>query len=174
MLGEEETFYTNSRGTDFSYRGNYFVLDIVIKAKSSANIMDLYYGAIQSYYNEDAIVEDIGKLLNVYNKKLPLPEEELPVILSVQEAAPYALREMTAEGYMSGTSLLKGRLGEKVFNEKFSLLTDRAPRNRGCYPFFDAEGTEKEGDKFCFVKEGGCEGLATRKRTAQALQRRPL
>lgn len=90
MLGEEETFYTNSRGTDFSYRGNYFVLDIVIKAKSSANIMDLYYGAIQSYYDEDAIVEDIGKLLNVYNKKLPLPEEELPVIISVQEAAPYA------------------------------------------------------------------------------------
>lgn len=167
MLGEEETFYTNSKGTDLSYRGNYFVLDIVIKAKSSANIMDLYYGVMQSYYNEDAIVEDIGKLLNVYNKKLPLPEEELPVILSVQEAAPYALREMAAEGYMSGTSLLKGRLGEKVFNEKFSLLTDRAPRNRGCYPFFDAEGTEKEGDKFYFVKEGVFEGLATCKRTAQ-------
>ena len=68
---------------------------------------------------------------------------------------------------MSGTSLLKGRLGEKVFNEKFSLLTDRTPRNRGCYPFFDAEGTVKEGDKFYFVKEGVFEGLATCKRTAQ-------
>ena len=96
MLGEEETLYANSKGADFSYRGNYVVLSLVIKEKSSANIMDLDYSAVQSYYNEDAIVEDIGKLLNVYNKKLPLPEEELPVILSVQEAAPYALREMAA------------------------------------------------------------------------------
>ena len=167
MLGEEETSYTNSKGTDLSYHGNYFVLFLVIKEKASANIMDLDYSAVQSYYDEDAIVSDIGKLLNVYNNKLPLPEEELPVILSVQEVAPYALREMVAEGYMSGTSLFKGKLGEKVFDEKFSLLTDRAPGNRGCYPFFDAEGTMKEGDKFYFVKEGVFEGVATCKRTAQ-------
>lgn len=31
MLGEEETSYTNSKRTDLSYRGNYFVLSLVIK-----------------------------------------------------------------------------------------------------------------------------------------------
>lgn len=165
-LGEETTEYSNSRKTDLCYSGSYFTLYIVIKAKSSANIMDLYYGTVQSCYDEDAIVSDIGKLLNVYANKLPLPEEELPVIISEGDVALYALREMGAESYMSGTSLLKGKLGEKVFDEKFSLVTDRAPHNRSCYPFFDTEGTVKEGDKFYFVKEGVFQGLSTCKRTA--------
>ena len=165
LMGEETTEYTNSAGSDLSYKGNYFVLFLVIKAKTSANIMDLSYGAVQNRFDEDEIVSDVGKLLNVYFHKLPLPEEDLPVILS-PEVASFALREMTAEGYMNGTSLFKGKLHEKVFNEKFSLFSDRTPGNTRCVSFFDGEGTVKEGDKFYFVKDGVFEGLSTCKRTA--------
>ena len=165
MMGEETTEYTNSKGSDLSYKGNYFVVSLVIKAKTSANIMDLSYGVVQNRFDEDEIVEDVGKLLNVYSNKLPLPEEELPVILSLEPAS-FLLREMTAEGYMNGTSLLKGKLGEKIFNEKFSIYSDRTPGNTRCVSFFDSEGTVKEGDKFYFVKDGVLEGLSTCKRTA--------
>ena len=78
MLGEEETSYTNSKGTDLSYHGNYFVLFLVIKEKASANIMDLDYSAVQSYYDEDAIVSDIGKLLNVTRTSSRCPKRSCP------------------------------------------------------------------------------------------------
>lgn len=166
-MNEKEVSYSNSKNTEFNYACNGIDVSLVIKAKNSANIMDLDYGASQNYYNEDEIVEDIGKLLKVYPNKLAMPEEDLPVIIS-QYAVQYALPEMLAEKYMSGSSLFNGKLGQKIFNEKVNILTDRAPDNKRGAAFFDSEGTVSDGYKFHFVKDGVFCGIATNKRTAQA------
>ena len=166
-MDEREVSYSNSKNTGYGYAANSIDVSLVIKAKSSANIMDLSYGASKNYYNEDEIVEDIGKLLNVYSNKLAMPEEDVPVIIS-QYAVQYALAEMLAEKYMSGSSLFNGKLGEKIFDEKVNILTDRTPGNKRGAPFFDMEGTVTEDNKFYFVKDGVFCGIATNKRTAQA------
>lgn len=166
-MEESEVAYENSKGTEYSYACNNIAVSLVIKEKSSANIMDLDYGASKNWYDEDKIVEDIGKLLGVYNNKLEMPEEEVPVIIS-QYVVQYALYEMLAEKYMSGSSLLNGKLGEKIFDDKVNILTDRTPGNKSGAPFFDSEGTVTENNKFYFVKDGVFCGIATNKRSAQA------
>lgn len=167
-MTESEVDYSNSKNTHYNHKSNLIVPVLVIKAKSSANIMDLSYAAVQNYYDEDKIVEDIGKLLNVYNTPAEMPAEEVPVIIGT-EILQYAMSEIVAEKYASGSSLFNGKLGQKIFDDKINLYTDRSPENKQCIPFFDAEGTTSEGDKFYFIKEGVLCGLATYKRSAANL-----
>lgn len=157
--------YSNSRKSEYGYTGSALDIMLVIKAKNSANIMDLDYGASRNFYDEDKIVEDIGKLLDAYNKQVEMPED-VPVIISYA-IMQYALPELFAEKYMSGSSLFNGMLGEKKFDVKVNIYTDRAPDNENCIPFFDSEGTVSEGDRFYFVKDGVISGLATYKRSAE-------
>lgn len=168
-MDEREISYRNSKGADYFYANRMLTVALTIKEKSSANIMDLFYGATVGKYNEDEIVEDIGKLLNVYGNKLAMPEEDLPVIINYADALQYALSHLTAEMYSSGASLFNGKLGEKVFDGKVNVFSDRAPADDKLTAFFDAEGVVNENDKFYYVKDGVLCGLATYKRSAQTL-----
>lgn len=164
-MGEEELVYENSKNTRYVYRGNAIGGAIVIKDKASANIMDLSYGFDKNSYDEDKIVSDIGKLLNVYHTKADMPEGEVPVIINAVEAVQYGIQHIIAELYVSGSSLLSGKLGQKIFNEKVNILTDRGNKDKSI-PFFDAEGVVNKDDKFYFVKGGELCGLITTKRSA--------
>lgn len=156
--------YTNSKGTEFNYVSDSVVTSLVIKAAESANIMDLGYDAMQSYFNEDEIVEDIGKLLKAYRNKVELPEN-LPVLISA-DVCRYIIQEIIAEKYVSGSSLLSGKLGKKAFNDKLNVVIDRSPDNKYNIAFFDDEGVTLDGDKFYFVKDGVLTGLSTYRRSA--------
>ena len=164
-MGEDEIVYENSKNTRYTFKGNEIGGALVIKDKASANIMDLSYGFVKNSYDEDKIVSDIGKLLSVYHKKVEMPEGELPVIVNAMEVLQYGAQHMIAELYVSGSSLLSGKLNEKIFNDKVSILTDRSAEDRAM-PFFDAEGVVNKDDKFYFVKNGEFKGLATYKRSA--------
>lgn len=164
-MGEEEIVYENSKNTRYSYKGNEIGGALVIKDKASANIMDLSYGFDTTFYDEDKIVSDIGKLLNVYHNKVAMPSGEVPVIINPMEVLQYSAQHMIAELYVSGSSLLSGKLNEKIFNEKANILTDRGDADKAI-PFFDAEGVVNNDDKFYFIKDGVFTGLATYKRSA--------
>lgn len=164
-MGEEEIVYENSKNTRYSYKGNEIGGALVIKDKASANIMDLSYGFDTTFYDEDKIVSDIGKLLNVYHNKVAMPSGEVPVIINPMEVLQYSAQHMIAELYVSGSSLLSGKLNEKIFNEKANILTDRGDADKAI-PFFDAEGVVNKDDKFYFIKDGVFTGLATYKRSA--------
>lgn len=164
-MGEEEIVYENSKNTKYSYKGNEIGGALVIKDKASANIMDLSYGFNKTCYDEDKIVSDIGKLLNVYHKKVGMPEGEIPVIINAMEVMQYVAQHMVAELYVSGSSLLSGKLGEKIFDGKVNILTDRAQADKSI-AFFDTEGVVNVDDKFYFVKDGVFTGVATYKRSS--------
>ena len=154
-MGEEEIVYENSKNTRYSYKGNEIGGALVIKDKVSANIMDLSYGFDTTFYDEDKIVSDIGKLLNVYHNKVAMPSGEVPVIINPMEVLQYSAQHMIAELYVN----------EKIFNEKANILTDRGDADKAI-PFFDAEGVVNKDDKFYFIKDGVFTGLATYKRSA--------
>lgn len=164
-MGEEEIVYENSKNTKYSYKGNEIGGALVIKDKASANIMDLSYGFNKTCYDEDKIVSDIGKLLNVYHKKVGMPDDEIPVIINAMEVMQYVAQHMVAELYVSGSSLLSGKLGEKIFDGKVNILTDRAQADKSI-AFFDTEGVVNKDDKFYFVKDGVFTGVATYKRSS--------
>lgn len=164
-LENSQKSYENSKGTSYLQKLSQLILSFSIKARASANIMDLFYSAFTDSYDEDKVVADVGALLNVYSNRVPLPEEELPVILHYSFAAP-ALADIIAEKYMSGASIFSGKLGQKIFDERVNLLVDRSSANKECQSFFDAEGTTLPGDKFYFIKDGVLQSLCTYKRSA--------
>lgn len=164
-MGEEEIVYENSKNTKLVYKGSEIGGALIIKDKASANIMDLSYGFVENYYDEDKIVGDIGKLLNVYHKNVDMPDEQLPVIINGLIPLQYAAQHLIAELYVSGSSLFSGKLGQKIFNDKVNILSDRSGADRPI-PFFDAEGVVDKDDKFYFVKDGEFCGVATYKRSA--------
>ena len=164
-MEEGKVRYTDSAGTDLFYAGNAFIVSLTVKEAASANIMDLAYGAVRGYYDEDAIVSDLSKLLDVYGNVLALPEEELPVIIDAN-IVQYLLGHFMAETYQSGAGLLSGKMGQKIFGDEVDILLDRMPGKEPLARFFDDEGVTLPGDKFYFVKEGRLCGLAAYRRTA--------
>lgn len=165
-MEETDVSYENSENTSYSYASDYLAIMLVIQHKKSSNIMDLSYGDVQNYYDEEQVVADVGKLLNVFGKKVEL-EEDLPVIIDARQVLYSSLSHLIAELYVSGASLFKDKLGQKVFDDKVNVFTDRGPDNKQCIPFFDSEGVVNEDDKFYFVKNGVISGLATYKRSAK-------
>lgn len=156
--------YTNSLGTSYNFKSDDIVISLTIKAAESANIMDLGYGTYQNYYDEDAICRDVDKLLSVYRKKEEIPED-VPVIIST-DIIQYALADLIAEKYMSGASIFNGKLGQQVFDGRLNIAVDRTVGNKTNTPFFDAEGTICQGDKFYLIRHGEICGLFTYKRSA--------
>lgn len=163
-MSDEETDYANSKKTHFHYKGSSLVVALSIKKKSSANVFDLFYESIGDTYHEDTVVENTGRLLSVYGNELEIPDG-VPVIIGT-DIVFNAFSEMVAESYVSGASLFNGKLGQKIFDSRVNVFTDRSPSQGKGIPFFDAEGVTNEGDKFYFVKDGVFSGLVTYKRSA--------
>lgn len=161
---DEETDYANSKKTHLNYKGSLLIVSLSIKSKSSANVFDLFYESVGDTYNEDVVVENTGRLLNVYGNELEIPEN-VPVIIGT-DIVFNAFAEMIAEPYMSGASLFNGKLGQKIFDERVNVCLDRSPSQGKGIPFFDMEGVTHENDKFYFVKDGVFSGLVTYKRSA--------
>ena len=157
--------YTNDADTRYFYKSDDVLVSLSIKGKNSANIFDLGYGDLQTRYSEDEIVGDVGVLLNVYDLKLPFPEEEVPVLIG-EDCLTYMMGHLTAEKYMSGASMFNGKLGQKIFDERVKIVLDRKTDNRRNIPFFDCEGSVAEGDEFALVEGGELKNLLTYKRSA--------
>ena len=89
------------------------------------------------------------------------------MIFSCDERLP--LRKLTADlngrQFGSGSSILSGRTGEKVFSDSFSL-TQTADHLIRARPFFDAEGIVNEGYRYPLVEKGVIQAAYTDRRTA--------
>lgn len=73
--------------------------------------------------------------------------------------------ELSGHRYGTGTSLLAGCVGEKVFSEGFSLSQSRVPSIDDC-SFFDAEGVFHEGYSLGLIGGGVLRAVCTDRRTA--------
>lgn len=163
---ELEQAYSNTEGTKLSYKGNCFDAEIVIKAKSSANLMDLFYGFSQNYADMDKIVADIVTITEKYGTPVDIEPGKYPVIIEEPSVIASAIRDLAVEAYAANSSLFKGKLGQKVFADNYSLLVDRNPDEVYCVPFFDAEGEYTDGYRQYFFKDGVLTNLLGNKRSA--------
>lgn len=160
--------YSNSLDVQYGYASSNVTVSLAVKAKNSANIVDLMYSAVGRRYNESEIVGDVGALLNVYDNKVDIPRNA-PVLIS-EDVIGLLLPHLVAEKYVSGSSVLNGGLGFRIFNERVNIGVDRTPGNNDNIPFFDCEGTTLPGDRFPLVKDGLLSGLITYRRSAANLR----
>ncbi len=132
--------YKNSSGAELSASDAYLLISLVFQNKGAGNLFDCGYSTQTKNYNEDAIVADCKKLHDAFYTEVDIEAGEYPVLFTPGEALGVALQHFVGELYVSGASLLSGKLGQKVANESFTLCDDRDPRTNPGVTFFDDEG----------------------------------
>lgn len=161
-ISEKESAYRNDCGTELSFRNEVITVALSIKDKGSANIMDTFFGYETRHYDEDKIVQYAKKLHNDYFRTVEVEDGVYPVIIG-NDFLTQAVNHFEGRLYTLGASLLSGKLGEKVFNERVSIISDyMSPRGSQC--FFDDEGIFFEDGKYYYVKNGVLTGLLATKK----------
>ena len=74
---------------------------------------------------------------------------------------------LEAENMALGTSLLSGKVGEKIFADSFTLSHDVSDKETWFTPFFDGEGVVRQNDKHIYIENGVLISGYADKRTAE-------
>ena len=162
--------YKNTEGTELAYENTSFQAVFQIKDKDSSNIADVFYGAsVPSYgkVTENKIVNDIKTVHDAFfGEKVTLPDGKYPVIVEPYDVLGHSVKDFIAEYYISGGSMFSGKLGEKIFNEKFSVTVDRNPVTNRSASFYDAEGEMAKDYRAALIENGVFKRVLNSKNTS--------
>lgn len=159
---------TGEKGLFYEYRDRAYVLSIVFKHKDSNAVFDGGLGLESRRFDTETFLKDACIQLDAYQNPVELPKQAvMPVVLSFGLVADPILDGLSAEALGKGTSIFAGKLGEKLFSDRFNLFADRSDENIGV-SFFDAEGSTMEGDRIPLIENGVlCRGWCDKKNAAE-------
>lgn len=167
IINENEGSYRHSDGADFNCKCNYIEVSLIIKHRQSADIFNEIYSCDDNRFDSEKIADDVAALCTAYNTQLPQAKgDEAVVILSADVLFSLA-SHFVCDLYFAGSSLFSGKLGKKLFSDKFGMLFDRAPDSALGAKFYDAEGVINKDYKASLIEKGVLKGLLTTKKSAQ-------
>ena len=153
-LAETEEYLTNDGGTDLAFSDRIMSWELLIKHEKSLNIIDDAVVLISRTLDAERFLKEAREHLDAFLHPVELPEkEELPVIVNFAELGEFLIRNLDAQAFGRGTSFFNGKLGQKLFDEKFSLYVDRSMAYPGS-AFFDAEGSTCRDDRCGLIQNG--------------------
>ena len=143
----------NTLGLDYSDTDTVIQVEIAYKHKNSKDIHDGYFGLGKRTFDMKRFTAMADNYLTAFANKAELPEE-----LIVQEQYYGYLGKfyelLNAENLALGTSLLTGRVGQKVFADSFTLRHDVSDKEMWLNTFYDGEGVVCENDRFTYIENG--------------------
>lgn len=154
-LIEETMILKNDAGLDYRSSDKFVEFVILFKHINSLSIFDSFILYSGRTYNVDAIMEEARKQLDVFEKNVDLPDcGKLPIIFRFNDSITLRMIESLEEMTIAeNSSMFSGKVGSKLFNDEFTLYNDMSD-NVLNKPFFDAEGTVLENDKFALIENG--------------------
>lgn len=143
----------NDRGLNYSNADCSAHADFSFKHKDSKDISDGWFGIGERNFSLEKLYSMADNYLSNFEKEVKLPEE---IIIQIQY---YGLlgklqESLDAEKLCLGTSLLTGKLGQKVFSDRFTLCHDVTDKECWHDDFYDGEGIVLPGDKLTYVENG--------------------
>ena len=158
--------YRNSNGRNLKSSGSSLDISLLFQSRGSGNLMDAFYQYSGRTFDPEKVVAGCKTVYDAYNTPAELEEGEWPVIISAGELLGQAISHFVGEIYVSGASLLGGKLGEECFSEKLSFGDDRnSATNPGSF-FFDDEGTVSPEDRSLLIQNGTLKAVLTTKNSA--------
>ncbi len=143
----------NTLGLDLSNTDSTLDIEIAFKHKDSKDIDDGWFSIGQRDFDFKKFTDMADNYLTNFTNRVELPEE-----LIIQEQYYGYLGKLNeclnAENMALGTSLLSGRIGEKVFADGFTLTHDVSDKETWFTPFFDGEGVVQPNDRRVFIENG--------------------
>lgn len=155
-LVNEETTLKNDAGLQLYHKDRYLYLELLFKEKSSINLIDGYIPFYGRQYDQDNLINFSNSMCNAYLNKVDIPKQgTYPVVFSNYNS-PIMIKfinELNGKNFATGSSLLHGKIGSKLFSDNFSLLQSNNPLH-GFSTFFDGEGTINENYTYELIKNG--------------------
>ena len=166
-LRENEESLVNDAGTELIQRDSYYSVELIIKHRDSGNAFDSLGFTIARTFNVNDALKIISGTCECYNEKIDITEEKIPVVLlETPEVFLGKFYDLKGDLYSSGASMFSGKIGQKLFDDKFSLIINRDTKstfNR----FFDGEGTTLPDNSFALIKNGLLKAPYTSKKIAK-------
>lgn len=148
-----ESRQENERGLNYSNKDCSAHADFSFKHKDSKDISDGWFGIGLRNFDVDKLYSMADNYLSNFEKKVEFPEE---IIVQIQYYGFLGKlsESLDAEKLCLGTSLLSGKIGQKVFSDQFTLCHDVTDAECWHDNFFDGEGVVLPGDKLAYIENG--------------------
>lgn len=157
----------NDCGTNLVCRDKFVQLGFVIKNKKSLNLMDGWAMNITRGYDLNDAIAACTRNLDAYNTLADIADTpEMPVVFLDDGLAGFFYQHLHGKLFVAGASMFAGKLGEKLFSDKFSFGINRNPKDTFSN-FFDGEGTMLPGDKFNLIEKGVIQSPYTSKKLSK-------
>jgi len=144
---------TNARGMDYENKDSHIQATFVYKHKDSKDLVNGEFSISLRDFSFEKLYEMADNYLGNYEKQVEFPEEFI-LQSRYYNFVGALVSQLNAEQLALGTSLLCGKLGEKVFSENFTLIDDDSDEICWHSPFWDGEGCVKENDMRTFIENG--------------------
>ncbi len=171
-MAERTTNLINDQNLDLRYKDKSMYFEIIFKEKSSSSIFDGYVAYEGRNYNREDFLNMSSKVLKGYKNQVDLPYEgkfKVGVFMDSCEQLFLKIfsKELNGRIFAEGGSLFSNKLGEKLFNDDFTLIESRNPDDVYLQPFFDMEGTVLKDYSSNLIKNGVLISPYTDKKTSK-------
>lgn len=148
-----EQRWVNDKGMDYSNVDCAVSANIGFKHVDSKDISDGGFGFSQRTFDKEVFFKMADNYLSNYETEVDFPEE---IIIDMQYygVASTLAWHLNGENLALGTSLLSGKVGEKVFSENLTLTDDVSDEECWFDRFWDGDGCVWKNDKLTLIEKG--------------------
>ncbi len=154
-FGQHKTYtrWTNDKGMNYANTDCAITANLFFKHKDCRDISDGSFGLGMRSFDKEKFMEMADNYLENYEKKLEIPED---IIIDMQYDSLLGMlgNSLDGENLALGTSLLTGKMGEKVFSEDLTLLHDVSDEECWYHQFWDGDGCVLKDDKLILIDKG--------------------
>lgn len=165
-LAYEKTEYRNSLGRHLTSAGRGVSIELIAQNRGSGNLFDTVFAFEGTHFDADMLLRQFKTEYDAFFTPADIEPGRYPVILSPGALLGTFLTHFVAEMYVSGASLLSGKLGQKAFSDKLSLRNDMNPDTNPGVCFFDVEGCVAPDLRPTIIENGVLKGVLTTKKSA--------
>jgi len=148
-----ETTQTNTKGMNYSNRDGHTQIAVSFKHKDSKDISDGFFTYNDRKFKMSMFKKLADGWLCNFTKEVEMPKE--CIILDQYYGYTGKLKQsLDAEQLKLKTSLLTGKVGQKIFHEDFTVMHNVCDEDTWMSNFWDGDGCVPKGDKVYFIKNG--------------------
>lgn len=167
----EVSTFRDSFGRSLRHAVSTTTIAMVVKERGSPNIIDTFVAEQAPTLTAEDFLASARRHLAAFQQRVSLPAARADgkhrvVMMGARGVLGQAFsRELTAPQYGTGASMFSGKLGERLFSERLTVLDSRDWRRWPVEPF-DAEGTVRDTLDHALIRDGVFCGIAANRRDA--------
>ena len=119
-----------------------------------------------NHFDADELLSRFKKEYDAFYIPADITSGRYPVVMDTADLFGTFLQHFVAEMYVSGASLLSGKLGQKAFSDKLSFKNDMNPATNSGACFFDDEGCVAPDLRPTLIDKGTLTGVLTTKKSS--------